>query len=115
MVGGVEFIQMLHKATVCLPGPPEEPAKVMSRLRAYNPTLNMSGWRTVKVSKDSGRQDTGEKYVLVFQLLESQVRALEALRGTRLPSRCPARLRKGLKRWRWTRHNGPSVIANNPD
>ena len=54
----------------------------MIRLGAYNPTLNMSGWRSIKVpplNKDSGRQDTGEKYVLVFQLPDSQVRALEAL------------------------------------
>lgn len=81
-VGGVELIQKLHKATVWLPGPPEEPAEVMRRLGAYNPTLNMNGWRSVKaapLNKDSGRQDTEERYVLVFQLPESQVRALGAL------------------------------------
>ena len=68
-VGRVELIQRLHKATVWLPGPPEEPAEVMNQLGAYNPTLNMSGWHSIKTSplnKDSGRQDTGEKYVLVF-------------------------------------------------
>lgn len=81
-VGGVELIQKLYKATVWLPGPPEEPAEVMSRLEAYNPTLKTCAWRSIKVTphaKDSGRQDAGDKYVLVFQLPESQVRALETL------------------------------------
>ena len=81
-VGGVELIQRLHKATVWLPGPPEESAEVMSQLGTYNSTLNMSGWRSIgapPLQNESGRQDTGDKYVLVFQLPESQDKILEAL------------------------------------
>lgn len=81
-VGGVELIQKLYKASVWLPGPPEEPTEVLSRLEAYNPTLKTSAWRPIRLpqsAKDEGRQDSGDKYVQVFQLPESQVRALEAL------------------------------------
>lgn len=81
-VGGVELIQKLYKASVWLPGPPEEPTEVLSRLEAYNPTLKTNAWRPIKRpqgANDKGRQDTGDKYVQIFQLPESQVRALEAL------------------------------------
>ena len=49
-------------------------------LTAYHPTLKVTGWRAIKPpSTDKVRQDTSDKYLLVFQLLESQVRALAAL------------------------------------
>lgn len=54
----VELIQKLYKAMVWLPGHPEEPTKVMSRLETYNSTLKMGTLKLVKTmshSKDLGR------------------------------------------------------------
>lgn len=80
VAGGVELIQKMVKATVWLPGPPEEPTEVLERLEAFNPTLRTSSWRAIKSTpKETGRQETNDKYVMVFQLPESQVRALAAL------------------------------------
>ena len=81
-IQGLEVMQRLLRATVLIPGIPEDLVAVLRHLEFKNPTLKTGNWRVYPCKKGSG--PVGSGWIMAVTFPEGSIRALRALEESTL-------------------------------